>query len=213
MESTDREINTNMPGLSHLRDVYDKRGKDFLEGLLNKTVIVNEKMDGAFFGAQKNEETGKFIFFKRNAEITYVDRVLSRYYEPAIRHFENLGPDVIEQVPSNYHFGMEWFTSPKAQTIAYDRLPKNGLILSYIHVMKEDGSVQETIQDKETLDAWADLLEIERPPIVFQGKLSPEQREKIQEFIYSPFEELVSRFRAWCSGSTTQPHPMRNRFF
>ena len=48
-----------MAGLSHLRDVYDKRGKDFLEGLLNKTVIVNEKMDGAFFGAQKNEETGK----------------------------------------------------------------------------------------------------------------------------------------------------------
>jgi len=42
-----------MAGLSHLRDVYDKRGKDFLEGLLNKTVIVNEKMDGAFFGAQK----------------------------------------------------------------------------------------------------------------------------------------------------------------
>ncbi len=31
-----------MAGLSHLRDVYDKRGKDFLEGLLNKTVIVNE---------------------------------------------------------------------------------------------------------------------------------------------------------------------------
>jgi hypothetical protein len=184
-----------MPGLSHLRDVYDKRGKDFLEGLLNKTVIVNEKMDGAFFGAQKNEETGEFRFFKRNAEITYIDRVLSRYYEPAIRHFENLGDDVVSQVPSNYHFGMEWFTSPKAQTIAYDRLPKNGLILSYIHILDDNGTVEETIQDKATLDSWADLLEIERPPIVFQGKLSPEQREKIQEFIYAPFDELVGRFK------------------
>ena len=65
-----------MAGLSHLRDVYDKRGKDFLEGLLNKTVIVNEKMDGAFFGAQKNPETNKFKYFKRNAEITHIDRVL-----------------------------------------------------------------------------------------------------------------------------------------
>ena len=184
-----------MPGLSHLRDVYDKRGKDFLGGLLNKTVIVNEKMDGAFFGAQKNEETGGFRFFKRNAEITYVDRVLSRYYEPAIRHFENLGADVVGQIPANYHFGMEWFTSPKAQTIAYDRLPKNGLILSYIHVLGKDGETVETIQDKDTLDGWADLLDIERPPIVFQGTLSPDQKEKIQEFVYTPFDQLVDRFK------------------
>jgi hypothetical protein len=184
-----------MPGLSHLRDVYDKRGKDFLTGLLNKTVIVNEKMDGAFFGAQKDSETGKFRFFKRNAEITYIDRVLSRYFEPAIRHFENLGPGTVEQIPNNYHFGMEWFTSPKAQTIAYDRLPKNGLILSYIHVLDEKGEIAETIQDKWTLDKWADLLEIERPPIVFQGKLSSQQKEKIQEFAYTPAEELIDKFK------------------
>lgn len=184
-----------MPGLSHLRDVYDKRGKDFLTGLLNKTVIVNEKMDGAFFGAQKDSGTGKFRFFKRNAEITYIDRVLSRYFEPAIRHFENLGPGTVEQIPANYHFGMEWFTSPKAQTIAYDRLPKNGLILSYIHVLDEKGEIAETIQDKWTLDKWADLLEIERPPIVFQGKLSSQQKEKIQEFAYTPAEELIDKFK------------------
>ena len=184
-----------MPGLSHLRDVYDKRGKDFLEGLLNKTVIVNEKMDGAFFGAQKNEETGEFRFFKRNAEISYIDRVLSRYYEPAILHFENLGSDVRDKIPANYHFGMEWFTSPKAQTIKYDRLPKNGLILSYIHILDEAGQIQETIQDKESLNGWADLLDIERPPIVFQGKLSDEQRQQILDFVYTPFEDLTSRFK------------------
>jgi hypothetical protein len=184
-----------MPGLSHLRDVYDKRGKEFLEGLLNKTVIVNEKMDGAFFGAQKDPNSGKFRFFKRNAEITYIDRVLSRYFEPAIRHFESLGPDTVSQVPDNYHFGMEWFTSPKAQTIAYDRLPKNGLILSYIHILDEKGEMVETIQDKDTLDKWADILDIERPPIVFQGKLSPDQKEKMNEFIYTPFEELVDKFK------------------
>jgi hypothetical protein len=184
-----------MPGLSHLRDVYDKRGKDFLEGLLNKTVIVNEKMDGAFFGAQRSEKSEKFRFFKRNAEITYVDRVLSRYYEPAMQHFEALSSEIVDQIPGNYLFGMEWFTSPKAQTIAYDRLPKNGLILSYIHVMDESGNVEETIQDKETLNGWADALDIERPPIVFQGKLTDEQKQRILEFVYTPFEELTGRFK------------------
>jgi hypothetical protein len=184
-----------MAGLSHLRDVYDKRGKDFLEGLLNKTVIVNEKMDGAFFGAQKNPETNKFKYFKRNAEITHIDRVLSKYYEPAIKHFEGLKSDVVSQIPNNYHFGMEWFTSPKAQTIAYDRLPKNGLILSYIHVLDESGQISETVQDKETLNKWASILNIEPPPIVFQGKLTDFQKEKVQEFIYTPFSELVDRFK------------------
>jgi hypothetical protein len=90
---------------------------------------------------------------------------------------------------------MEWFTSPKAQTIAYDRLPKNGLILSYIHILDEKGEMVETIQDKDTLDKWADILDIERPPIVFQGKLSPDQKEKMNEFIYTPFEELVDKFK------------------
>jgi len=184
-----------MAGLSHLRDVYDKRGKDFLEGLLNKTVIVNEKMDGAFFGAQKNPETNKFKYFKRNAEITHIDRVLSKYYEPAIKHFEGLNSEAVSQIPNNYHFGMEWFTSPKAQTIAYDRLPKNGLILSYIHILDESGQISETIQDKETLDKWASILNIEPPPIVFQGKLTDFQKEKVQEFIYTPFSELVDRFK------------------
>lgn len=184
-----------MAGLSHLRDVYDKRGKDFLEGLLNKTVIVNEKMDGAFFGAQKNPETNKFKYFKRNAEITHIDRVLSKYYEPAIKHFDGLDSGSVSQIPNNYHFGMEWFTSPKAQTIAYDRLPKNGLILSYIHILDESGQISETVQDKETLDKWAGILNIEPPPIVFQGKLTDFQKEKVQEFIYTPFSELVDRFK------------------
>ena len=184
-----------MAGLSHLRDVYDKRGKDFLEGLLNKTVIVNEKMDGAFFGAQKNPETNKFKYFKRNAEITHIDRVLSKYYEPAIKHFDGLKSESVSQIPNNYHFGMEWFTSPKAQTIAYDRLPKNGLILSYIHILDESGQISETVQDKETLDKWAGILNIEPPPIVFQGKLTDFQKEKVQEFIYTPFSELVDRFK------------------
>jgi hypothetical protein len=184
-----------MAGLSHLRDVYDKRGKDFLEGLLNKTVIVNEKMDGAFFGAQKNPETNKFKYFKRNAEITHIDRVLSKYYEPAIKHFDGLDSESVSQIPNNYHFGMEWFTSPKAQTIAYDRLPKNGLILSYIHILDESGQISETVQDKETLDKWAGILNIEPPPIVFQGKLTDFQKEKVQEFIYTPFSELVDRFK------------------
>ena len=54
-----------MAGLSHLRDVYEKRGKDFLDSLLNKTVIINEKIDGAYFGAKKDGKKNNFNFFKK----------------------------------------------------------------------------------------------------------------------------------------------------
>jgi len=184
-----------MAGLNHLADIYEKKGKEFLESILNKEVIINEKMDGAFFGAQRNCQGGGFKFFKRNTELTGVDRVLSSYYNPALRHFDQMSQDQLEKLPCNYYFGMEYFTSPTAQTIQYDRLPKNHLILSYIHVMDEEGEPSQTIQDKADLDKWADVLDIERPPIIFQGKLTDEQKEKILDFVYTPLDELVGKFK------------------
>lgn len=186
-----------MAGLNHLKDIYEKRGKEFLEALLNKEVIVNEKMDGAFFGAQRNcgNSEEPFEFFKRNTKLTGVDRVLSSYYNPALKHFDELSSDVISKLPCNYHFGMEYFSSPTAQSIQYDRLPKNHLILSYIHILDEAGEQAETIQDKAELDKWADVLDIERPPIIFQGKLTEDQKEKILDFVYTPLDELVGKFK------------------
>ena len=49
--------------------------------------------------------------------------------------------------------------------------------------------------DKEELDKWADILDIERPPIIFQGKLTDEQKEKILDFVYTPLDELVGKFK------------------
>ena len=64
-----------MAGLNHLKDIYEKKGKEFLEALLNKEVIVNEKMDGAFFGAQRNcgnsEEPFEFFKIHKNVRIVY----------------------------------------------------------------------------------------------------------------------------------------------
>lgn len=185
-----------MPGLSHLKDVLEKQGAQFIDNLLNKAVIINEKMDGAFFGAKREDPNSKtFKFFKRNGELTYIDRVLSRYFEPAISYFESIQPEIIEKIPVDYFFGMEYFSNKKAQTIAYDRLPKNKLILSYIHILDSAGNIAETVQSKDELNKWADLLGIERPPIIFQGKLTDEQRKKIQEFIHTPFDKLVEKFK------------------
>ena len=58
-----------MAGLSHLRDVYEKRGKEFLENLLNKTVIINEKIEGAYFGAKEMQVQINLTSLKRTAKL------------------------------------------------------------------------------------------------------------------------------------------------
>lgn len=184
-----------MPGLAHLKDVLEKKGEEFVNSLLNKKVIVNEKMDGAFFGIKKDSSSGDFKYFKRNSELSYIDRVLSKYFEKAINYFEKNKESLNEVIPPDYFFGMEYFTNKKPQSISYDKMPKNRLILSYVHLLDKNGNVKETIQTKDELNKWADLLGIERPPIIFQGKLSEEQKKKILDFVYTPFDELIDKFK------------------
>jgi hypothetical protein len=181
-----------MAGLLHIKDLYQKKGKDFINDLLNKQVIVNEKMDGAFFAIKNNCEDGTIEFHKKGGKLSYIDRVLSKYYEPAIQHIESLGSI---ELPCNYFFGFEYFVSSNSQKVEYARLPKNNLILSYIHIIGEDGKIEKTIQDSKTLNSWADTLQVERPPIVFEGKLTDQQMIEIMDFIYTPTDQLLDKFK------------------
>lgn len=173
-----------MAGLSHLRDVYEKRGKEFLDNLLNKTVIINEKTNGAYFGAKLDSATGRFNFFKKDSKLGHVDRVLSRYYEPAIRQIEGLTPDAMAIVPDQFVFGFEYN-------------PKNDrpLTLSHIKVLDENYMLKEVIHEKQMLEKWAGLLNVNPPTILFQGKLNDDQKVKIQEFVFTPVKELSEKFK------------------
>lgn len=183
-----------MAGINHLREVYEKKGEEFLNGILNNYVIINEKVDGTFFGVKKNRDDS-FRYFKKSGEITYVDRVLMKYFNQAISHIESISPEKRNRIPSNFYFGFEYFTRGDSKNQRYDRLPKNGLVLSYIHRLNDKGEIESTVQNKELLDRWADYLEVERPPIIFEGHLTDEQKTAILEFVYSPAKELAEKFK------------------
>jgi len=183
-----------MAGINNLREVYEKRGKSFLNGLLNNYVIINEKVDGAFFGIRKTEDD-KFKYFKKSGEITYVDQVLMKYYNSPILQFSNLSIDKRQRIPANFFFGFEYFTKSDHKSSKRSDLPKNGLILSYIHKLDNTGKIIETLQSKEELTRWADFLEVEAPPILFEGKLDDEQKSKILEFVYSEASSLEDKFK------------------
>lgn len=183
-----------MAGINNLKEVYEKKGEDFLKALLNHYVIINEKVDGTFFGIKKSKND-KFRYFKKSGEISYVDRILMKYYNSAISYFENMPLEKCQRIPSNFYFGFEYFTHGDSVNRKYDRLPQNNLVLSYIHKLDDSGKVISTVQNKEQLDKWADYLGVERPPIIFEGHLTDEQKTEILEFVYSPSEALFDKFK------------------
>jgi Cytidylyltransferase-like len=183
-----------MAGINNLKEIYEKRGESFLNGLLNNYVIINEKIDGAFFGVKKTQED-QFKYFKKSGEITYVDQVLMKYYNPAISHFNGLSIEKRQRIPANFFFGFEYFTKSDSRSSKRSELPKNNLILSYIHRLDEGGQIVETLQSKEQLTKWSNYLEVEAPPIIFEGKLDDEQKSKILEFAYTDQAKLEEKFK------------------
>lgn len=186
-----------MAGISHLYDLYNKKGKDFIDNLFNTYVTVNEKMDGSAFIVERDSETGKFNFYKRDQRnpITLVDRTLMKYYEKPIQYIESLPPHIIKEIPRGWRFGLEYFANSAPVEIVYDEVPKNNLILSYIHKKDQSGKPKGIIQGKNDLDTWADLLGVERPPIIFQGYLEKEQKDRILDFLRTSFEDLVTEYK------------------
>ena len=186
-----------MSGISHLYDLYNKKGKDFIDNLFNNYVTVNEKMDGSAFVFERDLETGRFNFYKRDQRnpITLVDRTLMKYYEKPIQYIESLPPHVVKEIPRGWRFGLEYFANNAPVEIVYDEVPKNNLILSYVNRKESNGLPGGMIQERDKLDTWADLLGVERPPIIFQGRLTDEQKERILDFLRTPFEDLVSEYR------------------
>jgi hypothetical protein len=182
-----------MAGINNLREIYEKKGDDFLNQLLNSYVIINEKTDGAFFGVKKTK-ADSFKYFKKSGEISYVDRVLMKYYNPAILFFENMSLDKRQRIPSNFYFGFQFFNRSDDNR-ARKNLPNNGLVLSYIHRLNDAGEIESTIQTKDQLERWAKYLEVDAPPIIFEGYLDDEQKTEILDFVYSKKEDLTKRFK------------------
>lgn len=186
-----------MAGIKHLADIYRKKGKTFVSRLFDNYVTINEKIDGSAFSVERNPVTREMVFYKRDDRqpISMVDRTLARFYEAPIEHFENLPVAVRQKMPPGWRFGFEYLATADQQDIVYDRTPKNNLILSYIHVKDTKGNIVRTIQEKSELDKWANAFDVETPPIIFQGVLNDTQKIAIMEFIDTPKDNQLARFK------------------
>jgi hypothetical protein len=186
-----------MSGIKYLADIYEKKGKDFIEKLFSLDLSVTENLDGSSFSFEKDFTGDNISFYKKDQEnpITKVDRILMKYYEKPINYIESFPENIKKQIPKGWRFGMIYFPNTKPVRIEYEKVPKNHLILTHILIRDEFGETIRTVQDKYELDEWADRLGVEKAPIIFQGRLNNEQKMSIMDFLSTPLMDLKNRFK------------------
>ena len=63
--------------------------------------------------------------------------MLMKFYNPAIAYFESIPENKRNRIPANFYFGFQYITGKDGGKSNYSRLPKNNLILNYIHILKD----------------------------------------------------------------------------
>lgn len=175
------------------QELINNRGDEFINRLFNLPVTVYEQLDASQFSFECDVD-GNFSFYKQdqNTPISKIDITLSQYYNNAIKHFQNLPIEKIKLIPANWRFCCEYFIDKNPVYISYDRMPKSGLVL--INIIDNSGNGKKVLDDKVLLEEWADFLDIENPPLIFQGLLAEDQKNKIMEFVRTPNNKLKDKF-------------------
>ena len=170
-----------------LQNILSSEGQEFLDNLLNKEVIVNEKLNAATLSFQKKVKSEadlnrKLTFYKGSGvnkrEITVADKVMTNFYSNGMTYLSNLSKIIIDRIPNNWTFVCKYFPSHQPSFINYSVLPKNNLVLSCI--ITSGGT---KIEDAEDLRSWAEMFDIAYQEPVFRGYLTQYQKERLNDYL------------------------------
>ena len=183
-----------------LQNILNTEGREFLENLLNKEVVVTEKLNAATLSMQKKQTSEmdlnrKLTFYKgtgvNKREITIADRVMTTFYSSGMTYLSNLSKLIIDRIPANWTFVFKYFPNHQPSFINYSVLPKNNLVLCCI--ITSGGT---KIDDCEDLKSWAEMFDVPYQEPIFKGFLSEYQKEKLRDYVEdgSNNKESFARF-------------------
>lgn len=162
-----------------LNDIYRSKGDEYIKNLLENYLIVSENISGSYFGVRRSLD-GKVSFYKKDGEITAIDRILTRFYEKPINHLSDAVRT--DRIPKGCHVGMKYVRT------AGDSLK---LYVAYVYNLKNDRYEH----GRAALSETAEKLDVMPTPVHFEGCLDEDQKLKVLEFAYAPREQLADKFR------------------
>lgn len=135
-------------------------GTSYVENIFEDEVEVTEKVDGS-----------QFVFGKIDGRMHYrskgkVQDVVNpdKMFACGIEYIESIQA----RVPDGLAFYCELLAKSKHNTLAYERVPKNNLVL--FGVSEQHGSLFGSYD--ECLDSWASSFGIEAVRVLYRGKIS-----------------------------------------
>ena len=95
-------------------------------------------------------------------------------------------------MPFDWKFGFEYLGDNKTIDIEYDVLPKSNLILTHIQVLQPSNpnKIRKVIRDTKILNKWADKLDVNRPPVLFEGLLDSGQKDHLTQVLQTNVNEF-----------------------
>ena len=133
-------------------------GTDYIKDIFKNDVEITEKIDGSQFGF------GVFdgALYLRSKGATLYANNPEKMFNAGIEYIVS----VQERLPEGIMFYAEYLRSPSHNTLKYGRTPKNHLMLFGAMNMTEL-----FVSDYGQLTDYADLLEIEIVPLIYQGNI------------------------------------------
>lgn len=166
--------------LQKLRDHFRETPRAAFMKMLDQKVHVVEKLSASAFHVQRGESSNIYFKSNQNTPMDIVDRTIVSFYESAIKHLQGLPGSVKEDMPKDWRFGFEYLVDGDTPNFKYSLLPKNNLVLTHVKVMKPGtDKVQKVIRDTSILNKWAGVLEVQQPPVLFEGMLRHDQKEAL----------------------------------
>lgn len=132
-------------------------GNKFIRDIFDDEVEITCKLDGSCFHFGLFD--GELKCSSKNKEIILDNP--EKMFEEAVNYIISIK----DKLPNNVQFTAEYLKKPKHNTLKYDRIPKNHLMLFAVH------KDQEYISDHETLEKYANSLDIDVAPLLYYGKI------------------------------------------
>jgi len=158
---------------------------DLLKELFNDEIIVYEDIQGSKIWV--NWDGKEFTIKPKSISaepINLIDMAMQNYYNPAIDYLNSLDNRVKSLLNKKWWFCFEYFPDEQPANIAYNRMPKNKLVLTSIN---KSGKYEFIIEE---LDEYARLFDVDIIPVIFYGKLTDKMIEAIKYFINTSEEDL-----------------------
>ena len=142
-------------------------GQNYIKDIFQDEVEITEKIDGSQFGFGRID--GELFMRSKGCQL-FADNP-NDMFRQGIEYIKSIE----DRIPDNMAFYGEYLQSPSHNSLHYDRIPKNHIIMFGVC------DKTEKFYDYNEIKKWADKFDLEVVPLVYKGKI--EIPEKVLEFL------------------------------